>query len=101
MTIYVDALVKNGWILRGRPTPNCHLFTDGTDLEELHRFADRIGLLRAWYQPAPPSSVPHYDLTPGRRRVAVLLGALEVDRRRAVEIWRDQRHALQLAAAGG
>ena len=48
-------------------------------LEELHAFAAKLGLKRAWFQDDP--RLPHYDLSPGRRRAAVALGAFEVDRR--------------------
>lgn len=37
-----------------------HMWTDG-DIEELHKFAVRIGLRRAWFQPHP--TLPHYDVT--------------------------------------
>lgn len=86
MTCYVDPLARNGW----RLGPNCHLFTDG-DLQELHALAGRIGMKRAWFQPFPQHSVPHYDLTASRRAAAVKCGAVEVDRRRAVQIWRAWR----------
>lgn len=89
MTVYVDPLMEHGWRLYGRQTSNCHLFTDGP-LEELHSFAAQIGMKREWFQ---PRSTPHYDLTPSRRKVAVALGAVEVDRRQAVAIWRALRQS--------
>jgi predicted kinase len=49
----------------------CHLATDG-DFAELHAFADRLGLRRAWFQR------DHYDLPPHGRAAAVALGAEEV-----------------------
>lgn len=88
MTVYVDPLKNNGWKLRGRPTPNSHLFTDAVDLTELHELAAKIGMHRAWFQ---EHSTPHYDLSPRRREAAVAAGAVEVDRRTAVEIWRRRR----------
>jgi hypothetical protein len=89
VTVYVDALMNHGWRLRGRTVANCHLFTDSANLEELHRFAERIGMKQTWFQSR--SSVPHYDLTPKRRAAAVAAGAVEVDRRQAVTIWRATR----------
>ena len=89
MTVYVDALMNHGWVLHGRSTANCHMFTDGP-LEELHALAESIGLRRAWFQ---DKRVPHYDLTPQDRAAAIAAGAVEVDRRRAVEIWRATRAA--------
>src|SRR5918999_935750 len=46
----------------------CHMATDGS-FEELHAFAARIGLRRAWFQR------DHYDLPPRGRAAAVALGA--------------------------
>lgn len=88
MTVYVDRLSKNGWMIRGRSTPNSHMFTDGPEAE-LHAIADKIGLRRAWYQ--AKASTPHYDLTPKRHAAAIAAGAVEVDRRTAVRIWREIR----------
>lgn len=45
--------------------------------QELHEFAAHIGLKRAWFQEHP--WVPHYDLTPSKRKLAVLHGAKEVE----------------------
>lgn len=84
MTIYVDPLMSHGWKLRGHAVQNCHLFSDAGD-DELHAFAERIGMKRAWFQ---AKSVPHYDLTPSRRKCAVACGAVEVDRRQAVDLWK-------------
>jgi len=36
----------------------------------------RIGLKRAWFQ--NHHNCPHYDLTSGKRRLAVFLGAIEI-----------------------
>lgn len=69
MAIYVDRLENWGWKLRGRVVMSCHMFTDSLDLEELHQFAERIGMQRAWFQ--PHRVAPHYDLTPSRRTEAV------------------------------
>lgn len=46
--------------------------------------AARIGMKRAWFQPSPPASFPHYDLTSARRQAAVALGAVECDYRALV-----------------
>ena len=51
------------------------MFTDG-ELEELHRFANKIGMKREWFQDRKNS--PHYDLTPKRRKLAVEHGAIEI-----------------------
>jgi predicted kinase len=52
----------------------CHMATDGS-FEELHEFAGRLGLRRAWFQR------DHYDLPPHRRAAAVAMGAEEVPTR--------------------
>jgi hypothetical protein len=52
----------------------CHLMGDSE--EELHTFAASLGLLRCWYQ--RDHVIPHYDLTPRMRALAVRLGAQEI-----------------------
>lgn len=54
---------------------SCHLTTD-SGVEELHVFARRIGMKRAWFQPHALAN--HYDLTPGRRDAALKAGAVFV-----------------------
>lgn len=74
MAVYVDPLwertPKKGW----RWSKSCHLFADS--LEELHAFAESIGMKREWFQDA---KLPHYDLTETRRKKAVTKGAIEVN----------------------
>jgi len=77
--VYVDELRTYGLPRTGQArrygTSWCHMATDG-ELDELHAFAERIGLQRRWFQ--PHLSVPHYDLSPSRRSAAVAGGAIEV-----------------------
>lgn len=70
MSIYVDPLRDWGWKLG----PSCHLIANSN--EELHAFALRIGIKRAWFQ---TGSTPHYDLVKSRRDKAVSLGAIELN----------------------
>jgi hypothetical protein len=50
--------------------------------EELHAMALAIGMKRAWFQvPKNKVSMVHYDLVASRRKRAVRLGAVEVDRK--------------------
>lgn len=77
--ILVDELVGYGQAPKegaeryfGNGKQSCHMSTDG-DIEELHVFAEKIGLRRAWFQ--NERLLPHYDLTPNKQRVAVLNGA--------------------------
>lgn len=58
----------------------CHLWADSDD--ELHAFAARLGMKRAWFQDSP--SLHHYDLTPEKRALAIRLGALEGHVRNAI-----------------
>jgi len=92
VTIYVDPLRHWGWILRGHRVKSCHMFSDALDLSELHAFAERIGMKRAWFQDPPVA--PHYDLTERRRIQAVKIGAVEVGRREAGAIWQARREKL-------
>lgn len=95
MSVYVDGLFVaqargSAAALVGRRNGNqwCHLMADS--FEELHAFAARIGMKRAWFQG------DHYDLTPGRRAKAVELGAKEVTGRDLVAL----RHRLRGPKAG-
>ncbi len=47
--------------------------------------ADKIGLQRRWYQSPPSASFWHYDVSKGKRCLAIELGAVEVDRRILVD----------------
>jgi len=74
-TMYVDELRDYG-VRYGRAGPEwCHLTTNGTR-DELHDFAQRLGLKRSYFQARPIGW--HYDLTRGARERAVSLGAVEV-----------------------
>lgn len=75
MTIMVDEI--RVWPHARAPFTrgSCHMTTDGR-LEELHAFAESIGLRREWFQPHPIA--PHYDLTRQRRGRALRAGAVFV-----------------------
>lgn len=61
-----------------------HLTAD--TVEELHQFADRLGLQRSWFQrckrvcakPGVPCPHWHYDLVDARRAAAIALGAVPI-----------------------
>ena len=56
-----------------------HLVADNID--ELHEFAQKIGLKREWFQ-ISASGIPHYDISSSRiRALAISLGAKQVDRK--------------------
>lgn len=71
MSVYVDDAV-HPW--RGRRW--AHLLAD--TLEELHRFADALGLPRHAFQ--DKSSGAHYDIDAALRERALALGAIAISR---------------------
>lgn len=95
MTVFVDRLTHYGGSATFRWAWSCHMY--GDDLEELHAFARRIGLKRAWFQGPPKHDrLPHYDLNASRRVAAVRAGAVEHDRSAMVALMRARpwdRHA--------
>lgn len=66
MTVYVDEAIDHG-VMYGSAGPAwCHMTADS--LEELHAFAAKLGLKRAYFQGPPKhKDFPHYDLTCGRK----------------------------------
>ena len=103
MSVYVDhAFAYGEW---GRWSGGGHLQADTID--ELHDFAARLGMRRAWFQSKPgrPEN-DHYDLTHAGRVLALQIGAIAEDRRagtrRRQAIRRAARHrGERLPAASG
>lgn len=94
MSLWIPCVI-GGW----RLGPSCHLFAD--TLEELHAFAARLGMRCSWFQDRP-GKLPHYDLTRGRRRVAVHLGAIEASDELLMEhVRRHRQQATGQRAEGG
>jgi hypothetical protein len=95
VTVYVDDANIPATVGRLRSQWS-HLIAD--DQAELHAFATRLGLRRAWFQDPTvngrPRAVPgsraaenwHYDLTAGKRAQAVRLGAVAVSWRELAAI---------------
>lgn len=78
MAVYVDpAQHKFGRMIM------CHMWAD--TLEELHQMAEKLGLKRSWFQKPPKASWEHYDVSKGKRALAVQLGAIETDQYGPVE----------------
>jgi hypothetical protein len=77
---------------------SCHLMVDGP-IEALHAFAARLGLKREWLHADPAGSdiSSHYDLTPGKRALAVKIGAEEVSGREQARMRRAKRAARRAA----
>jgi hypothetical protein len=99
MTIYVDPLLQRGWIMYGQPIASCHMITSEADLDDLHAFAEAIGMQVRWFQ-RHAAWRPHYDLTAKTRAAALAAGAVEVTGRRLIEILRERkRRILALGSA--
>jgi len=90
MAAYVDELFYTERTPRWPYDRACHLTAD--TLSELHEFAERIGMKRAWFQ--EHRRHPHYDLTASKRRLAVRLGAVEIRARERAERIRRLNEAL-------
>jgi len=83
MTVYVDDARIPARV--GRITGRWSHLTADTK-PELHAFAARLGLRRAWFQDKPYGAW-HYDITESKRRRAVALGAVEVPWRDFGAVW--------------
>jgi hypothetical protein len=97
MAVYVDdasipAEVRNG--PRVHNSRWSHLTADTAD--ELHAFAQRLGLRREWFQ---DGRHPHYDVTEGKRHRALQLGAQPNTWREAEERSRAMHDQPQAAAS--
>ena len=88
MGVYVDSLLRYPGHPRFPWAQSCHLFADSED--ELHDFARALGMKLEWSQ-VGRRGLPHYDLNPERRALAIALGALALDRRASVAKWRALR----------
>lgn len=75
MPVYVDSV----FIGFGR-MKMCHLIADTPD--ELHAMADKIGVARRHFQNPKTMNVstPHYDVSKGKRELAIGYGTIECDR---------------------
>jgi len=87
MSVYVDTAVPQVHrdfrkkYLKGQKW--CHLVADTE--EELHKFAELLGLKRAWCH--RNSKILHYDLVESKRELAVRNGAVELSRKEFVKLW--------------
>jgi hypothetical protein len=69
--VFIDKKGKLGW---------SHLIS--ADIEELHEFAQQIGLKNEWFQAKPTK--PHYDVKGMMRKRAIESGAIEVSSKEIV-----------------
>lgn len=84
MSVYVDAVMRHGGSKTFRWQSSCHLYADSA--EELHAMARMIGMKRQWFQ--NDDRLPHYDLVPTRRKLALELGVIEHTREQMVQFMR-------------
>lgn len=78
MTVYVDNMkAKYGRLIL------CHMVAD--TLEELHTMTDKIGVNRKWFQDKNIKHL-HYDISLGKKELAILYGAKEISMRDIVKI---------------
>src|SRR5215210_4572391 len=94
MCVYVDEAIWNWRGLRW-----AHLLAD--EIEELHRFAHRLGIHRSSFQIPPRSSSPHYDITAFERRRALAFGAIPCRRAEIVAVLRRNRQQTARPSRGG
>lgn len=67
----------------------CHLFSE--DLAALHQMARRLGLKREWFQEPPKASWYHYDISKGKRKLALKIGCVRTDRYECLRVAAIQR----------
>jgi hypothetical protein len=73
MTAYVDDVRhKYGRMIM------CHLWAD--TIEELLAMVDRIGVQRKWLQQPPKASWMHFDISLGKKILAITAGAVLTDK---------------------
>jgi hypothetical protein len=56
----------------------CHLWAD--TLEELFAMVDRIGVARRWLQKPPKATWVHFDISLGKKALAIRAGAVLTDK---------------------
>jgi hypothetical protein len=76
-------LHKTGFPFKGYKE-TYHLFADTS--HELHQFAKQLSLSRNWYQ--HHKWLPHYDIFGSKIEQAKRLGAIEVDDKHVMEIYK-------------
>lgn len=78
MTVYVDDVRhKYGHMVM------CHMWADS--LEELYAMVDAIGVQRKWLQQPPKASWVHFDISIGKKSLAIKNGAVITDKYGPVE----------------
>lgn len=87
MTVFVDDMTApHGRMVR------CHLIAD-TDAE-LHEMADKIDVARRWFQDRPGGR--HYDISLGKRALAIRHGAVQITLRQCAMMCYNRRSTGEL-----
>jgi hypothetical protein len=88
MTVYIDDMytVPMGQFRRMKMS---HMIAD--TIEELHEFAARIGMARAWFQG------DHYDVSKAKRDLAIKLGAVPISMRQCAAMVALKRQGITVA----
>lgn len=94
LRVYGQAPKSGGEQYFGNGKRSCHMSCNG-DIEELHRFAEEIGLKREWFQ--DHRALPHYDLTANKRVAAINNGAVEMTGVEQMNVWRYSFHLARVA----
>lgn len=92
MTVYVDDMEAPF----GRMVM-CHMMADTT--EELLEMVDRIGVKRQWIQ-CPGTLKEHFDISKGKRALAVKYGAVEITWRETGELLAARFKAIERSTKG-
>lgn len=77
MAVYIDTPVK-GW---------SHMIADS--IEELHIFAQNVGIKRCWYQNKRGKNQPHYDVRENKYSNVINQGAIKVTRKELFNIMKN------------
>lgn len=91
--VYVDQMLPCVPNPRWKWTENCHLFVEHPhQVPELVTFAVRLGLQAGWLQ-RRPGKLAHFELTAGKRAMAIKMGAKDCGREfvgQCLKAWREQ-----------
>lgn len=87
MTIYVDDMYRLPMGRLGRMKMS-HMIADST--EELLEMADKIGVQRKWLQ-HPGTSREHFDISLGKRQLAIQHGAVEISWKAMAKVTAERR----------
>lgn len=92
MAVYVDNLRNWGGAKGYRWKKSCHMYAD--TLDELHQMAARIGMKSKWFQDDP--RLPHYDLHPKQRELALARGVIQHTRRQMTDFMKQNKEISEL-----